>query len=245
MKKNTSLAIVLIALAALLSSCTKVDQLVKDAISKKKIEKKYRVKQMIAGARTYSFHYNKNGRLDSLSAEEGFRYVYRVNYNRNGRIDSVGTYMNGNHESSNINFTYNSAGKITGYTYWYPQSSSQNTFTYEYDAKGRIAAYEVGSLGYSAVSYNNQDDAVQIGAYSYQYDQHINPLHLIPDLFAVMVEEFWILEQWISLHNSISKAPAPYGTATYTNRYDSEGRLIQKTGFDSNGNETVDLVFVY
>ena len=192
-------------------------------------------------ARTYSFYYAPNGRVDSVIVTGDEEYAYRAAYKGN-HLDSVVLIHDGLIESVNRNFQYK-GDLIVGFDYFlriynsiYPWNLSVT-----YDDQKRIVSIDRSYQGkvesHNVWTYNDRDDVVNIlGLYggdgSFTYDNKLNPLHFVPNLFVLFVEEPYIWEYTFSLHNSISKTISGGRTKTYVNQYNDAGQLTRKTLID-------------
>lgn len=187
--------------------------------------------------RTYHFNYSANGILDSITVTGAFPYVYRIWY-KGSHLDSVTLFDRGHIVSTNRNFEYK-GNLITAFDYFDRMDNAPfaASISIAYDENRRIVSVERGYPNYTVgriqCSYNANDDVIQwndfIGNnFTYSYDDGMNPLHVVPDLFAIMVEETWIWEYSFSLHNSVRKTNSKGQATTYQNQYNSSGQLVGK-----------------
>jgi hypothetical protein len=192
-------------------------------------------------SRTYHFYYSPNGMVDSIVATGDDQYVYRAWYKGN-HLDSVILLDDGRIVSVHRNFQYK-GDLIVGYDYFdridnYPFPWSSSVL---YDAQKRIVsiqrAHQNNLVGHQQWTYNANNDVVNRTGFgsddgSYGYDSKLNPLHMVPDLFVLFVEESYIWEYSFSEHNSISKTIVGRPTLTYTHQYNGAGQLATKTFTD-------------
>ncbi|MCD9015127.1 hypothetical protein [Parachryseolinea silvisoli] len=189
---------------------------------------KGRLKEFVFGERHYNLFYNWRGTVDSVVATDVYNnYVYRVAYTR-GRIDSVGIYDHGQYVSVNRDFKFNRRGQIVSYNYVFftPVGPYVQPVNLNYDHRGRIVAVRGAS-----VRYNRFDNVIwfQNGVssyFTYTYHWGKNPLREVDNLGAMMVEESWIWQYVLSKSSTLSRTNENGDTFTFTNVYDSKGRLI-------------------
>ena len=187
--------------------------------------------------RTYHLQYSPNGLLDSIIVTGRHPYVYRVRY-KGAHLDSVVLVDGGREVFVHRNFKYKGS-LISGYDYYdrlynvpYPW-----TYTYTYDRQKRMTGFQRWHynqlVNRSDFSYDTADNIVTWNDFSsfsanYTYDSQLNPLHLIPDLFAIMIEDQWIREYSFSAHNSVTQTFFSGGGLSFQNQYNSEGQLVAK-----------------
>jgi len=190
------------------------------------------------GGRTYTIFYGPGGRVDSIRAMSNtLQYSYIVYY-KGSRIDSVNLVLNGLIQSTNTNFQYK-GNVITSFDYYYRGYSLPyfTTYTYTYDSKKRIQTLQATIMntiisGPEQLNYDENNNVIEWtntrSTTQYTYDNKLNPLYLVPNLFAIVVEEHFLWEFSFSQYNSISKSST--GTnVLYQNKYSNSGRLISKT----------------
>jgi hypothetical protein len=192
--------------------------------------------------RTYHFVYAPNGILDSIIVTGNHPYVYRVWY-MGAHLDSVVLVDRGLVVSVNRNFEYK-GNLISSYEYFDRIHSIPDPwrFTFTYDGQKRLVALERKHynqlVSHAQFSYDAADNIVtwnDFTAYSanFTYDSQLNPLHLVPDLFAIMVEEPWIGQYSFSAHNSVTQTFFGGGGLSYQNQYNSNGQLVTKLVSDN------------
>jgi hypothetical protein len=202
------------------------------------------VKTFTTADRTYSFFYSPNGTVDSVLVTGSRSYAYRVTY-KGSHLDSVYLVDNGRIVSTNSNFEYK-GNLITSFDYFDRIDNLLYPWTYSltYDSQRRIQSiersYQNKVLNQVQISYDNNGNITTWNDFTsnsatYTYDIGLNPLHLIPDLFVIMVEEHWIWEYSLSQHNSISKTYFAGQSLTYQNQYNGSGQLVAKS-FSNNSN---------
>ena len=234
MKKNPSLLV--IATLALFLSCNKLDHwwdFVKDG----KASKALRLDEMQHKGRIYEFFYHNDNMLDSIVAREVLsKYTYVI-FRHGKRLDSVSLIQDGSTVSTNGNIQYDQKGRITGYTYFlhaFPAPPTHYSITY--DNKGNIRTIAKSFLGNSEVDtliFNGDNNLVHwdrsFDDLNYNYDNHLNPLYYIDNLFVMFVEEQFFWEFVFSQHNSTRKTyESDNFQVNYQNTYDANGRLIKK-----------------
>jgi hypothetical protein len=244
--KHLSRPLFLSALALFIFSCQKEEigvaspsSLNIDAISKAAAKPYYgtRIKEIRTNSRSYIISYNKLGKIDSVNAAdnfpEGSKYKCIAYYSAS-RLDSVQLINQGKVESVTTNIKYK--GNLVVQTdYWtqrplqpYPQvrplyydnkkrllnSMTQDRFTYD----------ELGAITKSV------DPDYDQFSYSFTVDYKINPLHLIPNFFLVLIEDYNIVEFWYNPYNTTSRINTN-GTESifYHNDYNEKGQLIRKS----------------
>jgi hypothetical protein len=226
-------------LLTILSGCSNEWE---EIIGKKRIGKELKLKELIHNSRHYQFYYNKRGDVDSISVHEGtIHYVYSVVYD-GWRIDSVSTLDLGELVSIHNDFEYDKKKRITAFKYRYRTEGVPADYfeprIVTYDNKGRIASLNNSTFTYDA----NNNIATGFGA-SFTYDNYPNPLYFIDNLFAMVVEEYFLWEFILSPHNMTSRISGG-SEITYDNEYDSHHRLIRKTAL-TNDEETDEFRFIY
>jgi hypothetical protein len=199
--------------------------------------------------RQYRFVYAANGNLDSIVAAGGVNYVYRVYY-KGSHLDSVILVQDNRIVSTVRDFQYK-GNLITSYNY-YNRIGNQpfpTVYSVEYDKQKRIITIQTHFLNTwqepKRFTYDANDNVVSMNNATYVYDDQLNPLHLVPDLFAIMFEEQWIWEFALSLHNSVSKTYSNGQLVQYQNQYNDSGQLVGKKFFDTNSNGNNTHSFTY
>jgi hypothetical protein len=191
--------------------------------------------------RTYHFYYEPNGRVDSIVATGDHGYVYHVLY-KGSHLDSVILIDNGRIVSTHRNFQYKGE-LIVAFDYFdrIDKVPFPWTLSVSYDGQKRIISidrkFQNKVQSHKEWAYNSTDDVVKILGFgsddgSYTHDSGLNPLHVVPDLFALFVEEPYIWEYSFSLHNPLSKTIAGRPTMMYTNEYNPVGQLIRQSSSD-------------
>jgi hypothetical protein len=238
MKKKVILVSITTGILFLIS-CHKID--FRDFFHKGK--KEPFLKELMHGSRRYVFYYDRAGFIDSIRAiYPGSGYVYRV-VHRGKKIDSVSLVQNGTLVSTNGDIEYDHKGRITGFTYYLrivPAAPARYTITYE---GGNIRTIterrSPSSANFDTLTFNSQNNLVQwlqtishtpVLVTTFTYDEGLNPLYFIDNLFVMFTEEHFIWEFVFSEHNSTGKTRT---TSTvdhweYINEYDRHGRLSKK-----------------
>jgi hypothetical protein len=194
--------------------------------------------------RTYYFAYAPNGILDSIIVTGNHPYVYRV-WHKGPHLDSVVLVDRGLTVSVNRNFEYK-GNLISSYDYYDRIHGLPDPwrFTFTYDGQKRVVALERRHynqlVSHAEFSYDAADNIVTwndftVYSANFTYDSQLNPLHLVPDLFAIMVEEPWIGQYSFSAHNSITQTFFGGGGLSYQNQYNSDGQLVEKLVSDNGG----------
>ncbi len=66
--------------------------------------------------------------------------------------------------------------------------------------------------------------------YTYTLDYYINPLHLFPNFFVVLIEDYNIVEFWYNPYNTTSDIRADgMSSSFYHNEYNENGQLVKKS----------------
>ena len=199
--------------------------------------------------RRYNFIYASNGNLDSIVVVGGVNYVYRVVY-KGSHLDSVSLVQNNRVVSTVRDFQYK-GNLITSFNYFVRINNHPFPWVYSvgYDNQKRITlierAFQNVLQGRREFSYDASGDVVSGNSATYTYDDQLNPLHMVPDLFAIMFEEQWIWEFAFSLHNSVSKTPSIGQVVHYQNQYNISGQLVGKIFYDVNHNGNNTFSFTY
>jgi hypothetical protein len=205
--------------------------------------------------RKYQFVYAPNGRVDSIIVSDNSlqRYVYVVFY-KGYHIDSVNLVQNNAIVSTFVNFQYK-GNLIIGFDYFFRIFGFPlpNSFTVTYDKQKRIQSIKAIFLNTinsnQEFTFDEQDDVIFwketafFTSANYTYDDKLNPLHFVPDLFAFMLEERWMWQYIFSLHNITTITYSSGQTVTYQNQYNSSGQLI-KTSFTDN-NQVNNFIYTY
>jgi len=199
--------------------------------------------------RQYRFVYASNGSLDSIVVTGTPNYVYRVFY-KGSHLDSVILVQNNRTVSTVRDFQYQ-GNLITGFHYFDRINNFPFPWTYSigYDNQKRTSVIErsyLNNLQYrKEFLYNANDNIISSNGAIYTYDDELNPLHLVPDLFAIMFEETWVWEFVLSLHNSVSKTNSVGPAVQYQNQYNNSGQLVGKSFYDVNQNGNNAFSFGY
>lgn len=221
---------VLCLVAVLFFSCDKVKDLL--GSEEGRALANLRLEKFTRDGRTYTFHYHRNGRVDSVTASGDNSYTYRVSYNGQ-KIDSSSLWQNGQLISSKKDVTYDLAGRITGYTYQlhvYPQPPRDILLSY--NAQGDVHLIENAS-GNDTLYYNTDHGlADRYNSFNhYQYTNHssLNPLNYTAYLVIFTEENF--TELWLSKRNAIQEVinGSSHQTTTFTNEFDAQGRITKRT----------------
>jgi len=200
-------------------------------------------------ARQYRFVYSSNGSLDSIVVTGLPNYVYRVFY-KGSHLDSVILVQDNRTVSTVKDFQYK-GNLITGFNYFDRINNYPFPWMYSfgYDNQKRITVIQrsfLNTLEYSReYSYDANDNIISGNGATYTYDDQLNPLHFVPDLFAIMFEEQWIWEFVLSLHNSVSKTSSAGPVVRYQNLYKSSGQLVGKLFYDNGQSGNNDFSFTY
>ena len=199
--------------------------------------------------RQYRFIYSPNGVLDSIVVTGMPIYVYRVFY-KGSHLDSVILVQDNRIVSTVRDFQYK-GNLITGFYYFDRINNYPFPWMYSfgYDNQKRITVIERSfrnTLEYSReYTYDGNDNIINGNGVVYTYDNELNPLHLVPDLFAIMFEEQWVWEFVLSLHNSVSKTYSAGPAVLYQNLYNSSGQLVGKRFYDNGQSGNNAFSFTY
>ena len=207
-------------------------------------------------SRQYQFAYAPNGNVDSIVvSDNSLHYSYNVFY-KGSRIDSVHLVQSGKIVSSITNFQYK-GNLITGFDYFdrlisFPISTH---YAITYDQQKRISTIDqlFGNTitDHKIFTYNASGDLIAWNETgfskhtTYTNDEKLNPLHFIPDLFAIMFEEPWTWEYILSMHNITSTTYLNGPTVTYQNQYNNADQLVSKVFTDINSNQVNTFTFTY
>jgi len=179
------------------------------------------LKQMTLEGRTYTFYYNRRGDVNLVQIAGDANYSYHVTYS-GSRISLVELVDGGETLATNSNFTYH-GNNITGYDYqWLADGPEfKTTFTFEYDNKGRIITQKRTGVTELTITYDAANNVRSWNNILYSsYDNELNPLYYVNNLFAIFVEEPFIWEYAFSQHNLTSIA----------NEYNSANQLVKGRG---------------
>jgi hypothetical protein len=232
-------------LAVCILSCQKKNDVVNaEAAAKTGADSTARslLKEWTRDGRTYHFHYDRMGYIDSVVAvgPGSNTYTYRITH-QGKYIDSSSLWQNGQLISSKKNVGYDLLGRVTNFDYQlhvYPAPPRQYQLTY--NAQGDVYTMEVldqapvkDTFGYSADHGLRLRDSRSSGATfisTYTNDAGSNPLRSIDGLVIFTEEGFHDL--WFNGRNvirQVSLSPQT-GTTDYVNLYDPSGRIISSTG---------------
>jgi len=204
---------------------------------------------MSGSARQYQFVYSPNGSLDSIVVTGMPNYVYHVFY-KGSHLDSVILVQDNRTVSTVRDFQYKGS-LITGFQYFDLINNFPFPWTYSfgYDSQKRInvieRSYQNHFQYHKEFIYDANDNIVNGNGANYSYDDQLNPLHLVPDLFAVMFEEQWVWEFVLSLHNSVSKIYSAGPMVLYQNLYNNLGQLVGKRFYDNGQSGNNAFSFTY
>lgn len=204
---------------------------------------------MSGSTRQYRFVYSPNGSLDSIVVTGTPNYVYRVSY-KGSHLDSVILVQDNRIVSTVRDFQYK-GNLITDFNYFdrIDHVPFPWLYSFGYDNQKRITSVKRSFrnvLEYTRVySYDANDNMISGNGASYTYDDELNPLHLVPDLFAIMFEEQWVWEFALSLHNSVSKTYSAGPVVLYQNLYNSSGQLVGKRFYDNGQSGNNSFSFSY
>ena len=206
--------------------------------------------RVISGSpRQYQFVYSPNGSLDSIVVTGMPNYVYRVFY-KGSHLDSVILVQDNRIVSTVRDFQYKGS-LITAFFYFDRINNYPFPWMYSfgYDNQKRITVIERtfrNTLEYSRdYTYDGNDNIINGNGAGYTYDNELNPLHLVPDLFAIMFEEQWVWEFVLSLHNSVSKTYSAGPVVLYQNLYNNSGQLVGKRFYDNGQSGNNAFSFTY
>lgn len=227
--------------------------LLEEIMNRKGIAKKIMVQEVIHDGRHYEFVYDKKGRVDYIDASQDGAHMYRyeVTY-KNNLLYSAALIENGEVVSENHDFKYDKRKNIIEYTYsWYTidvPGGVHSVKNFAYDNMDRLISVKENG-GETTFEYDHADNVIQSTTQrsetTYTYDNKLNPLHLVPDLFAIVVEETFFWEFIFSGHNSETRHKLilhnmELQNTTYMNEYDPYFRLVSKTDQVGNG-----FTFIY
>jgi len=176
-------------------------------------------------------------------------YIYRVFY-KGSHLDSVILVQDNRIVSTVRDFQYK-GNLITGFYYFDRINNYPFPWMYSfgYDNQKRITTIKRSfrnTLEYSReYTYDSNDNIISGNGAGYTYDDELNPLHLVPDLFAIMFEEQWVWEFVLSLHNSVSKTYSAGPVVLYQNLYNGSGQLIGKRFYDNGQSGNNAFSFTY
>ena len=248
--KNPSFKIlgITLLLFALLTGCR--DGFLDELMNRKGIAKKTRLKEMTRDGRQYLFTYDNKGFVDYITAVEGGQamYTYDVTYKKK-KLFSAQLVERGEVVSENSNFEFDGAGNIIKYTYTqYLEDVPEGVSTVhdlDYDNQNRLISLTTdGSATGLEWIYDNRDNVTSSTTPSsettYTYDNRLNPLNRVPDLFFLVVEEHVFWEFILSEHNSVTRSHLTTWNnrtvnTSYTNEYDEYFRLVRKTDEEGSG----------
>lgn len=240
--KNFSLKTLIVGLLFVLTSGCK-EGLLEEIMNRKGLAKKIQLKELAHNARHYQFTYDKKGHVDHIKVleDDELIYTYDATY-RNGRLQSAELVENGAVVSENSEFEFDDRGNITGFTYiWWIEGlpgGARTEFNFTYDDQNRVVSASADGTLRETYTYDNEDNLIKMISSSrettFTYDDGFNPLSLVPDLFALMVEEHFFWELSFSDHNSLTRHEVNTNNmvvnhTTYSNEYDRFFRLIRKT----------------
>jgi hypothetical protein len=246
--KNLLLTVSIALVLFFLSACN--EELLDEIMNRKGLAKKAQLQEMIFEDRHYEFTYDRKGLVDRIDALERGEiiYTYEITY-KNKKLFSAALVENGAVVSENHDFSFDENDNIKGFTYsWYTEDvpgGVHSVYLLGYDEQNRLVEMSVdGSISFPYYSYDNGNNISEWNNVSskvtYTYDDKINPLNRVPDLFALLVEEHFYWEYILSAHNSVTRTettdlhPEPQ-TTTFINEYDKYFRLVRKTDQGGNG----------
>lgn len=196
-----------------------------------------RIKEIRSWYRSYVISYNKQGDIDSINAQDlqpgTTKYTYLV-YRTNSKLDSVHLVNKGRAESVITNIQYK-GNLIVQSDYWFQRPNQPYPYVRPlyYDNKKRLLNTTTqNKLIYdesgAIIASNNPNHPES--SYTYTDDDHINPLHLVPDFFLVLIEDYNIVEFWYNPFNTTSRIKKDGSHSVfYQNEYNNKGQLVKKT----------------
>ncbi|HLO81580.1 MAG TPA: hypothetical protein VK166_11505 [Chitinophagaceae bacterium] len=194
-----------------------------------------RIKEIRTQGRSYVISYNKQGQIDSINAEDnypgGSKYKCVAFYTAT-RLDSVQLINRGRTESVTTNIRYH-GNLIVQTDYWTQRPYQPYPFVRPlyYDNKKRL----LNSMTQDKFTYNeagaiiaSENSSYSGFNYTYTVDYNINPLHLIPNFFVVLIEDYNIVEFWYNPYNTTSALRADgMSSSFYHNEYNHKGQLVK------------------
>jgi hypothetical protein len=259
MKHLLRMAILSIALISLYS-CQKEENtiinpesLTADVIAKapKNPYKGTRIKEIRAWYRSFVIFYNKHGYIDSIRGQDNYpgtsRYTYIAYYTKS-KLDSIHVVFGGKVESATTNIQYK-GDLIVQSDYWTqrPNQPFPTVRPLYYDNKKRL----LNSNTQGKFTYDEAGAIVELShpiypeyGQIYTVDYNINPLHLVPYFFLVLIEDYNIAEFWYNPYNTTSQVSKDGKIAFfYHNEYNEKGQLVKKS-WTEYGNPQY-LIFIY
>jgi hypothetical protein len=196
-----------------------------------------RIKEIRSWYRSYVISYNKHGDIDSINAQDHYTGTSRykcIAYYTKSKLDSIQLINGGRVESATTNIQYK-GDLIVQTDYWFQRPGQPYPIVrpLHYDNKKRLLNSNLqGNFTY--------DDAGAIVELSnpvypeygqiYTVDYNINPLHLVPNFFLVLIEDYNIAEFWYNPYNTTSQISKDGKIAFfYHNEYNEKGQLVKKS----------------
>lgn len=196
-----------------------------------------RIKEIRTQSRSYVISYNKQGQIDSINAEDnypgGAKYKCVAFYTAS-RLDSVQLINRGKIESVTTNIQYH-GNLIVQSDYWTQRPYQPYPFVRPlyYDNKKRL----LNSMTQNKFTYNDKGAIIASTNpnypefnFTYTVDNNINPLHLVPNFFVVLIEDYNIVEFWYNPYNTTSAIRADGRSSSfYHDEYNEHGQLVKKS----------------
>lgn len=206
----------------------------------KNTKKKDRLKEFEHWGRRYVMFYNNRNELDSVVAKhaDGYSYVYRVFYTAS-RMDSIQLIDRGKLVSVTTNIRYK-GDLIIQTDYWSGRANGQpfpEVRQFTYDNKKRILNSTIGDqFTYDENGFLISTVNTRIPSFtaSFNSDDRPNPLHNVPYLFLVMIEDYNMAQFCYNPYNVVKETRATGLVINYQNQYDQDGRLVKKSWAEGN-----------
>jgi hypothetical protein len=214
------------------------ESLTADVITKapKNPYKGTRIKEIRSWYRSYVISYNKHGDIDSINAQDYYpgtsMYKYIAYYTKS-KLDSIQLINNGRVESVVTNILYKGT-LIVQSEYWYqPTQPYPFVRPLHYDNKKRL----LNTTSQDKLIYDETGAIIEsnnpnypVFSYNFTVDYNINPLHLVPNFFLILIEDYNIAEFWYNPFNTTSRIRKDGNYSVfYQNEYNNKGQLVKKT----------------
>jgi hypothetical protein len=210
-----------------------------------------RLKEIRSWYRSFVIFYNKHGNIDSIRGQDNYpgtsRYTYIAYYTKS-KLDSIHVVLRGKIESATTNIQYK-GDLIVQSDYWTqrPTQPFPTVRPLNYDNKKRL----LNSNTQGKFTYDEAGAIVELShpiypelGQIYTVDYRINPLHLVPYFFLVLIEDYNIAEFWYNPYNTTSQISKDGRLAYfYHNEYNEKGQLVKKS-WTEYGNPQY-LIYIY
>ncbi|WP_312296407.1 hypothetical protein [Chryseobacterium sp.] len=209
-----------------------------------------------------TLEYNSQGELIRMQSEAGRNSTFEYS---NGKPVKINYYNNKQILEYYLDFTYK-GDQLTGNKAVYPNSNSNRTYNYTYNANGQLISStlcqsaDCSKPGTTTYTYSGNNVSLETsstgGNYSitdkseYTYDNKLSPFINTNKYLKIMMGRAMTLSEnnYLTDKNSFQDSDGswkPSETTKYTLEYNNAGLPVQATGIGSDGNLSVKYNYEY